>query len=67
MTFRTADIAVGATAIFITGALVGMWLEPDTKPAACTNVPSKMEYPRTKAEVQRFVKSYHNQGKGYIK
>ena len=41
MNFTKGDIAVGIVSIFITGIMVGMWLKPEHKFAACVSIPAK--------------------------
>ena len=68
MQTNSADKIVGWFCIFVAGWLVGGWVTPKLKPAACVEIPRKpMKYPETKKEVQRFIRMYQSQGQGVIR
>jgi hypothetical protein len=63
-----ADKVVGWVCIFVAGWLVGTWVTPEPKFAACVEIPRKpVSYPATKREMQQFIKAYHSQGEGAVR
>lgn len=63
-----ADKVVGWFCIFVAGWLVGGWVTPDQKFAACVEIPSKpVSYPTSKREMQRGIQAYQEQGKGVVR
>jgi hypothetical protein len=65
---RRADKFVWYVCLFMMGWIVGTWMTPEPRFSACIEIPArKVEYPTTKAEVAKFIKAYHAQGKGVIR
>lgn len=56
-TFTKGDIAVGIMTVFLTGAMVGMWLKPEPRFSVCTEIkPMPEPKPMTQAQKIRHAK-----------
>ena len=70
---RTADrIVFYACVVTLFGLIVQAaydygYAEAEKKCLPVVAIPKQQSYPKTKAEMQAFVKAYHNQDRGWVK